>query len=282
MIRALSLVTCLVFASRLSAQTGLLIVAHGADSSWDARVVNVVRQVRWSGPVRVAFLMGADAGTSSLAGQAQALVAAGAKRVAVVPLMVSTWGAHVRQIEGAVATGVAGPMDGMPGMVAGTLPAVPTRVTNAIDSASELGTALGRAWRLLPPSDRKRPLVLVAHGPDTDAEAVRWVANITAATRQLASDLPDHAVHVGLLRDDAPPAMRAAAVSGIRDTIAALAHQSHDSVMVMTVLISSGSINASVVPADLTGMPMHYSGSALAPDPALARWIERVAADIKW
>jgi hypothetical protein len=50
----------------------------------------------------------------------------------------------------------------------------------------------------------------------------------------------------------------------------------------MTVLISSGTINSTVVPRDLTGMPMRYVGAALAPDVALARWIERVASSVRW
>ena len=71
-------------------------------------------------------------------------------------------------------------------------------------------------------------------------------------------------------------------MAGIRDTISALFTQRGDSVMVMTVLISSGAINNRTVPADLAGIPMHYAGAALAPDPAIARWIERVASAVRW
>jgi sirohydrochlorin ferrochelatase len=269
-----------------AAQTGILVVAHGADSGWDAPVKAVVKQVKWNGPVQLAFLMGDDAASLSLANGARELVRAGAKRIVVVPFMVSTWGGHVRQIESAVATGkTGGPDPTMGGMSMGppeTLPAVPTRVTGALDSAGELGAAFRAQWQQLSAVDRHRPLMLVAHGPDTDAEAALWISNIKAATRDLASQLADHAVHVGLLRDDAPAPVRAAAVAGIRDTIMALARASGDSVMVMTVLISSGSINETKVPTDLVGMPMHYDGSALAPNPALARWIERTVAAVTW
>jgi hypothetical protein len=82
-----------------------------------------------------------------------------------------------------------------------------------------------------------------------------------------------------MLRDDAAPAERARAVTALRDTIAAVAARDGDSVLVMTVLISSGGINRVTVPRDLAGMPMRYAGVVLAPHPALARWIERVAAD---
>ncbi len=45
----------------------------------------------------------------------------------------------------------------------------------------------------------------------------------------------------------------------------------------MTVLISQGAINRVVIPQDLAGMPVRYVGTALAPHPSLARWIERIA-----
>jgi sirohydrochlorin cobaltochelatase len=67
-----------------------------------------------------------------------------------------------------------------------------------------------------------RPLVLVAHGPTSDADAARWVANIASATRPLAALVTDRAIHVGLLRDDAPADVRARAVEDIRDTIHSL------------------------------------------------------------
>jgi hypothetical protein len=47
--------------------------------------------------------------------------------------------------------------------------------------------------------------------------------------------------------------------------------------MVMTVLVSSGLIDRVRVPADLAGTPMRYAPTVLAPHPALARWIARMA-----
>jgi len=82
-----------------------------------------------------------------------------------------------------------------------------------------------------------------------------------------------------LLRDDAPPPVRAEAVSLMRDTIQALASRAHDSVVVMPVLISTGTIDRTKIPRDVEGLPVRYSAQPLAPLPQLARWIERVAQD---
>ncbi|HET9132685.1 MAG TPA: CbiX/SirB N-terminal domain-containing protein [Gemmatimonadales bacterium] len=282
--RALAAMTIggmMVVATPAMAQTGLLVVAHGADSSWNAKVRDVVAQVQWNGPVRTAFLMGAEAKDASWDAGVQQLVAAGAKSLVVVPLMVSSHGSHTRQV-----MFYGGALPEMPAELAkgghdhhhhGGPPPVPTRVTTALDDAPELGEALAARWRELPAADRARPLVLVAHGPNAEADVPRWIAGIRAATAPLAAALGDKPLHIGLLRDDAPREVRAAAVQGIRDTITALATQHGDSVTVMTVLVSSGQINRVKVPQDLAGMPMRYVGAALAPHGALARWIERVA-----
>lgn len=263
----------------LAAQTGLLVVAHGADSAWNARVEATVRDVRWlHGPVRSAYLMGSGAQAQSWDAGVRALVAAGAKSIVVVPLMVSTYGEHVTQIRY-----YAGEIAALPASLAAmghdhhaSHATVPMRVTPAIDGAAELGQILASRWKELPATSRGKSLVFVAHGPSADTLAGRWLQGIGAAAAPLATSLGRDNVRIGLLRDDAAPAVRAAAIAAMRDTITALAKRTGDSVTVMTVLISSGGIDRVKVPNDLAGMPMRYVGASLAPHPALARWIERV------
>src|SRR5688572_11592495 len=101
--RAFVLSALLLASSALSAQsgrTGLLVVAHGATPAWNLRVREAVAQVKWDrGPVAVAFLMGGEADSAGWSAGVKRLVAEGATDAIVVPLMVSTWGDHVRQIE---------------------------------------------------------------------------------------------------------------------------------------------------------------------------------------
>jgi sirohydrochlorin ferrochelatase len=158
----------------------------------------------------------------------------------------------------------------------------PAAVTPALDAAPELGAVLASQWIALDERDRRRPLVLLAHGPTDGAEAARWVANVSiaagAALRDAGLESP---VRVGLLRDDAPPPLRAAAISELRDTVQALAARGRDSVLVLPVLISSGAINRVTIPRDLQGLPVRVVPVGLAPHPALARWIERVAGAVR-
>jgi sirohydrochlorin ferrochelatase len=260
---------------------GLLVVAHGADSTWNARVGEVVSQVRWSGPVELAFLMGDAAHSGQGWNEALGRIeATGVGRVVVVPLMVSSHGSHTRQI-----AHYAGVRDEFPPELAGhqhgpvSHPRIPAVVTPALDAAPELGTILLDRWQAMNEVDRARSLVLVAHGPVDDDDAARWVAELSSATTALAEKVGRDRVRIGLLRDDAPPDQRALAVAAIRDTISALAAREKDDVLVMTVLISSSGLDRVRVPTDLSGTPMRYAGVVLSPHPALARWIERVATE---
>lgn len=260
---------------------GLLVVAHGADSTWNANVRRTVAQVKWSGPVEVAFLMGPEAHHASWNVAVKSLEAKNASRIVAVPLMVSTHGSHVDQIRF-----YAGELPKLPPELASmgghdheapVKAAVPVRTTQALDDATELGQALFERWQALSAADKARPLVLVAHGPTDNAQAVLWEKNIAAATSRISSLVAPRPTRIHLLRDDAPAAVRAAAVQEMRDTIAAMAARVKDSVTVLPVLISTGSVNTVKIPADINGLPVRYQPVGLTPSSALARWIERVA-----
>ncbi len=262
-----------------AAQQGLLLVAHGANPEWNARVRQTLAQVQWThGPVGAAFLMGAEADTAGWGPAVARLVREGAKEIVVVPLMVSSHGSHYRQIRY-----YAGELDSLPPELAGhdhappAAPAVPMRVTPALDASPELAAALAARWAELDQRDRSRPLLLVAHGPNSPEDAERWIADITAVSEGLRQ-ATGRELHVALLRDDAPAPVRAAAVQAMRDSVLAMAARARDSVVAMPVMISSGSITRTKIPRDLADLPLRYRAEPLAPLAALARWIERSAA----
>lgn len=272
----LTLCAVLLSAHAASAQgrTGLLVVAHGANPAWNARVRATVAQVKWDGPVAVAFLMGAEAKSSSWDAGVREIANLGADQIVAVPLMVSSHGAHYHQIRY-----LAGEIPELPAELghdhgARTDPVVPVRVTGALDGAPELGLVLRDRWRDLSPVDRGRPLLLVAHGPSTDAEAALWIGDLDRAAREIGAD---REVRIGLLRDDASPPVRAAAIALLHETVTRMTGTGNDSVAVLPVLISSGRIDGATIPKDLAGLPVSYTAVSLAPHPALARWIERVA-----
>ena len=284
--RSFAIVALLLVAARpLHSQrphTGLLIVAHGATTAWNARVRATAAQVRWtSGPVAVAFLMGEEADSSGWSAAVRRLAAAGATDLVVVPLMVSTFGDHVKQIEHYAglrpelpsALGEHDHRDSVP------TPILPMRVTSALDAAPELGAILLDGWRKLSSTDRSRPILLLAHGPQADVDAVRWERNLLRAAEVLSAGGAAGELRIGLVRDDATPDGRRAAVALVRDTVAAVAARARDSVVVVPILISTGSLDRVKLPGDLAGLPVAMRPMPLAPSSRLARWIERIAAE---
>lgn len=260
------------------AQVGLIVAAHGADSTWNAKVREVVAQVAWPhGPIAVAFLMGEEAEISGWDSAVTRVVHHGAERAVAVPLLVSSFSSHYRQVEY-----YAGVRDTLEAHmlrhhhVRMVPPPIPVTVTPALDSAPELQAAIVARWHALEPRDRVAPVVLVAHGPNDDEEAACWLAHLRqVAAGVRAAGAP--VVQVHLLRDDAPPAVRRAAVAAMRDSARALAVGHGDSVVALPLLISSGALTQVKIPRDLAELPVRYHPMPLAPHPALARWIERVA-----
>lgn len=270
----------LIAQSDRPAAVGLLVVAHGADSAWNARVDAVAAEVSWPGPVETVFLMGSAAESRTWDRALARLVEHGATRAVAVPLMVSSFGAHARQIQF-----YAGEIPELPPELAsmghmhqhtGGNP-IPVSVTGALDGAPELGIVLRDRFLALSEREQLAPLVFVAHGPVNEVDVPKWLAGLNHALRPLAEAHTDAPIRIGLLRDDADPPIRAQAIATLRDTITALAGRAGDSVTVMTVLVSSGQIDRVKVPNDLKGLPMRYVGSVLAPHPALAQWIVRMA-----
>ena len=262
----------------LVAQTGLLVVAHGANTEWNSQVRETVAQVRWEGPTATAFLMGPEATTAGWNQAVSALVANGARSIVVVPLLVSSHGSHFRQIRY-----YAGEIDSLPVALAShdhgarEPPPVPMVVTTALDAAPEMLDALVERWRGLDAERRDAPLLLLGHGPETSEDAQRWIEAFGTALARLSAAGHTAEGRAALLRDDAMPDVRAESIRQMRDTVSALAARSGDSVTVMTVLVSQGGMQRVTIPRDLEGLPVRYAPVSLTPLPAIARWIERVA-----
>lgn len=266
----------------LQAQTGLLVVSHGANAEWNGQVRETIAQVKWDGPVGAAFLMGPEAKTAGWNQAVAALVANGAKSIVVVPLMVSSFGSHYRQIQF-----YAGVIDSLPGELAGhdhgehEAPPVPMSVTPALDASPEMLAALVERWKGLDDARRTAPLILLGHGPQAPDDAARWFAAFQSGLDQIRSAGHQTDGRSALLRDDAAPEVRAASIREMRDTVSALATRAGDSVTVMTVLVSQGGMQRVTIPRDLEGLPVRLAPVSLTPLASIARWIERVGTEAR-
>jgi sirohydrochlorin cobaltochelatase len=274
-------------ADRAAAQSppspvGTLIVAHGGDPGWNARVVEVAGQVRTGGPVEVSFLMGPGAKASGFDAAVERLARSGVERIVVVPLLVSSHSGHYEQIRW-----LAGQTDSLSEAMRHHLEmaghrrasaAVPIRITPALDDADELARVLADRALAAGGAPDSQALFLVAHGPNSAEDHAAWMGNLRRVAGRVQQLAGFRDVRVDLVRDDAPGPVRAEAVQRIRDVIELQGQATGRAVVVVPVLVSAGPISRSKLPSDLAGLSIVYRGDPLLPHPAMARWIERQVA----
>ena len=66
-----------------------------------------------------------------------------------------------------------------------------------------------------------------------------------------------------------------------QDAAKRLADQGVSEIVVVPVLVSTGSVSREKLPRDLAGLPMVYEGDALLPHPGMAKWVEARVRDAR-
>jgi sirohydrochlorin ferrochelatase len=285
---ATALVGALLCAPTLAAQTAhdppaAIVVAHGAEAAWNDRVRDAAGLARTGGPVEVAFLMGPEAEARPFQDVVAGLVEGGASEIVVVPLLVSSHSGHYDQLRW-----LAGEIDSLSAYMAHhlemagiTRPSDPSRLrlAAALDDAPELADVLADRALALADSPAEQALFLIGHGPNSAEDHAAWMANLRPVAERVGSVAGFRDVKLGLVRDDAPPGVRAEAVRAIRETIALQRELTGRPVVVVPILVSEGSVSREKIPADLEGLDVVYTGEPILPHAALARWIARRVTD---
>lgn len=263
---------------RPDAGVGTIIVAHGGGPEWNEQVERVAAEVRLPGPVAVSFLMGPGAKTSRFQEVAREMVAQGAREIVVVPMLVSSHSGHYEQIRF-----LAGETDSlsesmrhhlhMAGIERATV-AAPISLTKAMDDAPEVAAVVAERALALAEDPAGRALFIIGHGPNAAEDNAAWMANLRPIADSVKARTGFRSVLVGLVRDDAPDAVRAEAVRQVREMIALQHELTGQDVVVVPVLVSTGRVSREKLPRDLEGLPVVYNGDALLPHPGMARWIE--------
>jgi len=291
-------------APRSAPRVGTILVAHGASEAWNRPVLELADSVRTDGggPVEVAFLMGQAAPSHKLSDAMQKLAAEGVSEIVVVPILVSSSSEHYSQIRAMAGVSDSSAPDaaaqhsmaGMKSMSAAqhsmagmhdmsmSKPAgvhVPVVVTPALDGAPAVAEVLADRARARAEDPSGQALFIIAHGPNSAEHYAGWMQTL----RPLADTVRAHTgfrdVKIGLVRDDAPDEVRAEAVKRVREIITLQHEITGKPVIVVPLLVSSGSVARVHFVKDLEGLPVVYAGTPLLPHPALARWVERRVRD---
>ena len=260
-------------------RVGTVIVAHGGGPEWNAQVHDVAKLVRTGGPVAVSFLMGAEARTTRFQDAVAKVEAQGVSEIVVVPMLVSSHSGHYQQIRY-----LTGEVDSLGHTMMHHLhmagidrpsSRVPVRLAKAMDDSPEIARVLAARARALATTPAEQALFIIGHGPNSAEDNAEWMRNLrrVADSVRVSSGFRD--VKLGLVRDDAPAAVRAEAVQGIREMIELQHALTQRDVVVVPVLVSTGSVSREKLPKDLAGLPIVYDGTALLPHEEMARWVER-------
>ncbi|HEX7122486.1 MAG TPA: CbiX/SirB N-terminal domain-containing protein, partial [Gemmatimonadaceae bacterium] len=257
---------------------GTIIVAHGGDSLWNARVYEVARAANTGGPVEVSFLMGPAARETRFQDVVARLEAKGVSEIVVVPMLVSSHSGHYDQIRYLTGEDVALSeamthhlhMSG----IARPVTRVPLRLTKAIDRAPELARVLADRALALTATPRQQGLLIVGHGPNSAEDYAAWMEHLRVVADSVRAWTGFRDVRVELVRDDAPAPVRAEAVRRVRELIELQHLATGEEVIVVPVLVSAGSVSRDKLPSDIRGTPSRYGGEPLLPHPAMTRWIE--------
>jgi sirohydrochlorin cobaltochelatase len=272
------LLTCCV-ARAVAQPVGTLVIAHGGDSIWNTRVLDVAARARTGGPIRVSFLMGPAARTHGFQAQVRALQASGVQRLVLVPLLVSSTSGHYDQIRWLAGDSVV--LDEAMthhlhmGGLARVADAPPMTVAPGLDDAEELAEVLADRVRAALPSAADKAVMLVGHGPESAEAYAAWMRHLRPVAAAVQRRTGARDVRVELVRDDAPAAVRAEAVLRVRELIELQAAATGDSVTVIPVLVSKGLVSRTKVRTDVAGTPSRYFEEPLLPHAAMTRYIER-------
>lgn len=261
---------------------GVLVMAHGGPAQWNRDVLSAVAPLKAQYDIEVAFGM-ADAAT--LQEGVQRLEKHGARRIGVVRLFISgeSFKERTEQILG-IQSGAPPPPasadaahathashdhgEGMGFWKLQTQSSFAMSVEGLID-APEMGAILAERARALSREPQREEVLILAHGPEDDAENARWLAQLDARADAARQSLPFRRVQVETLREDWPE-KRSEAQRRIRAFVQG-ATEHGATAIVLPFRVQGFGPYAEI----LEGLQYTSDGMGLIPHPQVTQWIER-------
>lgn len=273
----------------VNAGTGILLLAHGGKDDWNKEVMKVAAGANQTMPVEIAFGM---ASKRSIQQAVDKLIARGSRRIVAVPLFISSYSTVITSTEYLLGQRKEAPADlavfakmdhgggghnSHQAMDMSFDPLTPVKSTVPIEMAPALGSdplvadiLLSRA-RDISSEPKKEVVIVVAHGPVSDEENAKWMADM----RRVADNMRDKSkfkrIEYMTVRDDAPEPLRSKVAEEFRSVVKrAVADKSK--VLIVPLLLSYGGIEEGIKKR-LDGLEYTMSKQALLPDERFADWV---------
>ena len=286
------LAMCLATSRAASADTGILLLAHGGKPEWNALVTQLAEKAGKQKPTEVAFGMATRAAIQSAIDR---LVARGVTEIVAVPLFVSSHSSVITSTEYLLGLRAEAPAalalfakmshghgdhaGHGAGSTDGTTPVkspVPIRMAPALNDHPVVADILLSRARTMSRQPANEAVILVAHGPVEDEENRRWLADLSSLARRIAAAERFAAIEYLTVRDDAPKPIKEKATAELRGLV-----EKHTAsgkrVLIVPVLISYGGIEQGIRQR-LEGLTYDMAATALMPDDRLVDWVLRSAA----
>jgi sirohydrochlorin cobaltochelatase len=281
-----------------SAETGILLLAHGGAAEWNARVNELAARVNKNRPTETAFGMATRA---NLQAAVDRLVARGVTEIVAVPLFVSSWSSVITSTEYLLGQRADAPAalkifakmshgsgdhsghgashgQGADPAVDGTKPVtspVPIRMTAALNDHRVVAEILAARARAVGTTPSSEALVIVAHGPNEEEDNRKWLADMRSLAQQLSASEKYASIDYLTVRDDAPKPVWEKARAELRDVVEKRTAEGHR-VIVVPLVISFGGIEKGLRER-LEGLTYTMATSGLMPDDRLASWVLEMA-----
>jgi len=144
-------------------------------------------------------------------------------------------------------------------------------MTSALDGHPIVaGILLSRA-KALSESPEKEAVILVAHGPVSDEDNAKWLADMGVLAEHMRSASPFKRIEYLTVRDDAPKPVRDQAAAELRALVKSVSAEDCEP-LIVPLLISYGGIEKGIRKR-LEGLSYEMSPQALLPDDRLADWV---------
>ncbi len=280
-----------------AAPEGILLLAHGGNADWNARVLALASAIDHTRPVEVAFGM---ASRPAIQAAVDKLVERRVTGIVAVPLFISSHSSVVTSTAYLLGARQEMPADlkvfarmrhGAPGGDAShdhhgtadgaeenTKPIsspVPIRMTDALNHHPLVGEILIDRAREISTAPEQEVVIIVAHGPVPDDDNDRWLLDMKALAAQMEAATDFAAIRCLTVRDDAPAPIKDAATAELRTLVGDQSKQNRR-VLIVPLLLSYGGIEKGIRQR-LEGLPYVMAERALMPDARLADWVARAS-----
>lgn len=269
-----------------SGKPGILLLAHGGSKDWNNEVNKLVQETDKTFPTEVAFGM---ATKGNIEAAIHRLVAKGVGEIITVPLFISPHSSVVTSSQYLLGVIAEAPADlakfakmnhghgGENHSAHSSDPTkpidlpVPLRMTDALGRHPLVAQILLARAQSISQKISEETIVLVAHGPVSDEENKKWLADMASLAEQMKRSGQFRDIRYMTVRDDAPAPIRDQATAELRQLVESIKAEKRR-VLVVPLLLSYGGIERGIKKR-LEGLDYTTTNQALLPDDRLVEWV---------